>query len=244
MKNMKRILNVKVIREVDTDPDTSYLGEYSDCATSEFSIDRAHSEDCDSVRPEIRAAKETLEHVQQTIGDLHNAVLAQYNGTLANEKLDAERDELDEAYNTVGELIETIDECDCSHAGHWSGREYRYFNPSFNYVDKHGNLADGNTPEEVRKYVRQDYERMESLNASQWCYIGIHAECEYQLAYGSVIQTLHSGGLWGTESDSEESYLESIEQEELSTLRAELKAIGFSTRAISTAFKNVEHKNE
>jgi hypothetical protein len=238
MKNTKRILAVRIIRECDTDRDTSYLGDYSNRATSEFSIDRAHSEDCDSVRPEIQSAKQTLEHVQQTIGDLHSAVLAQYNGTLANESLDLERAELDAAYDLVGELIETIDECDCSKAGRHDSREYRYFNPSDNYK--------GLPAEDQRKYVRQDYDRMESLNAGNWNYIGIRAEAEYGihapgLEKGGhyILQTITSGGLWGTESDSEESYLKSIEQEELSTLRTELKAIGFSTRAISTAFKSI-----
>lgn len=109
MKNTKRILSVTIKRMIDESPDTSYLGEYSNRSTSEFSIDRAHSEDCASVREDIKHAKQTLEHVQQTIGDIHNAVLAQYNGTLANEKLDAEKDALDDAYNEVGELIDDID---------------------------------------------------------------------------------------------------------------------------------------
>lgn len=252
MKNIKRILNVKVIREVDMDPDTSYLGEYSNRPTSEYSIDRAHSEDCASVSEDIRKAKETLEHVQQTIGDFHNAVLAQYNGTLANEKLDSERDALDEAYNQVGELFDSIDECDCRK--HYDSREYRYFNPSFNYVDKHGKPEEGNTPEDIRKYTRQDYDRMERLNRGDWCYIGIHAEAKIAIEntratnlgdgvpyFDSTIQHIRSGGLWGIESDSDKSYFAEVEAEQLSELRTQLKAIGFSTRAISAAFKNIGH---
>lgn len=103
-KNGKRILEVTIKRMIDEDPDTSWIGEYSQRATSEFSIDRAHSEDCASVRVDIQNAKRTLEHVQQTVGDIHNDVLAQYNGTLANEKLDSERDALDDAYDKVGSL--------------------------------------------------------------------------------------------------------------------------------------------
>src|SRR5437016_5696050 len=174
----KRILSVTVRRMIDDSPDSSYLGEYGNSPKSDYAIDRTHSEDCASVRADIREAKNTLEHVQQTIGDLHNAVLARYNGTLANEKLDAEKDALIEAYDTVRELIDSIGECDCGEHGDMSPREYRYFNPSFNYVDKDGNPSDGLTPEDVRKYTRQDYDRMERLNAGDWSFIGIRAEAE------------------------------------------------------------------
>ncbi len=242
MKKGKRILSVTLKRMVDESPDTSWLGEYSNRPTSEFSIDRAHSEDCASVDPKAKAAKKTLEHVQQTVGDLHNDVLAQYNGTLANEKLDSEKDALDEAYDVVGELIDSVDECDCGEHGDVQRGEYRYFNPSFNYVDEQGKALPENTPEEVRKYVRQDYERMESLNRGDWSFIGISAEAEVWNADTQVVQRIHSGGLWGIESDSEQSYLEEVEQEELSNLKVELKAYGFSARAISKAFENVQHK--
>ena len=250
MQKRKRILSVTLKRMIDDSPDTSYLGEYSNRPTSEFSIDRAHSEDCASVLPAVQDAKKTLEHAQQTIGDLHNDVLAQYNGTLANEKLDSEKDALDEAYDAVGELIDSIDDCDCGERGDMSSREYRYFNPSFNYVDKQGKALPENTPEEVRKYVRQDYERMERLNAGDWCYIGIRAETEVISntqgtgdKWHGVVQRVTSGGLWGIESDSDRDYLESVERDELANLRDELTALGFSKRAISTAFKNVERKD-
>jgi hypothetical protein len=237
-KQSKRILSVTIRRMINEDPDTSWLGEYSNSPSSEFSIDRAHSEDCASVRADIQIAKDTLEHVQQTIGDLHNAILAQYNGTLANEKLDSERDALDAAYDEVGQLFDELDECDCGERGDMRRGEYRYFNPSSNYKDCE--------PEEIRKYTRQDYERMESLNAGQWCFIGIGAEARILLPSGTsqVISKIQSGGLWGIESDSDKSYLAEVEQEELSALRTELKALGFSTRAISTAFKQIERKEE
>src|SRR6266853_6006175 len=55
-------------------------------------------------------------------------------------------------------------------------REFQYFNPSFNYVDETGNPKDGLTPVQVRKYVQEDYRRMENLNAGQWSYIGVIAK--------------------------------------------------------------------
>jgi hypothetical protein len=240
----KRILSVTIKRMVDDSPDTSWLGEYSNTPANEFAIDRAHAEDCASVRPDVQQAKKTLEHVQQTIGDLHNDVLAQYNGTLANEKLDAEKDALDAAYDAVSELIDSIDECDCGFSGHWNNREYRYFNPSFNYVKKAGTPLDL-TAEEVREYTRQDYERMERLNRGDWCFIGIVAHAEIGLSRPGntyLIELVHSGGLYGLESDAGE-YLESVEQDQLADLKQVLKDLGFSSRAISQAFKNVERKD-
>ena len=237
MKNSKRILSVKIKRMFDDSPDISYLGQYSNRPESEYAIDRAHSEDCASVTPETLKAKETLEHAQETVGNIYNAVLAQYNGTLANETLDAERDALDEAYDLLGELAGEVTECDCWRAGRMDSREYRYFNgPIENY--------EGESPEDIRKHIRQDYDRMESLNNGQWCYIGIRADAEVLVPMGEkphgVIQTITSGGLWGIESDSDASYLESIGREELADLRGQLKALGFSTRAISAAFKSAE----
>jgi hypothetical protein len=249
---MKRIPNriesVVIRRMIDDSPDTSWLGEYSNRPTSEYSIDRAHSEDCASVRVDVKGAKQTLEHAQQTVGDLHNDILAQYNGTLANEQLDAEKDALDEAYDAIGELIDSVDECDCDEHGDMERNEYRYFNPSFNYVSSTGKIQDGLTPEDVRKYTRQDYERMESANRGDWCFLGIRAEAEISIPSGpgySTLQTIHSGGLWGIESDSDKSHFAETEANELADLRTQLYALGFSKRAIASAFKpeNIQHKD-
>src|ERR1700677_2990868 len=46
MKNMKRIAKVTIKRLTDESPDTSYLGEYSNRAESDYAIDRRHSLDC------------------------------------------------------------------------------------------------------------------------------------------------------------------------------------------------------
>jgi hypothetical protein len=144
---------------VDDSPDMSWLGEYSDTATSEYSIDREHS---------------------------------------------MARD------------------------------EYQYFNPSANYK--------GETPENMRKYVLRDYERMESLNRGDWCFMGVRAEAEIVL--GGIRQTIASGGLWGIESDSNKSYFTEIETEQLAELREQLHIVGFNKRAISVAFKNVEREEQ
>lgn len=114
-------------------------------------------------------------------------------------------------------------------------REYRWFNPNANNYE-------GCTDEECAKYCRQDYERAESLNAGQWSYIGIIAKAVVVSANGTI-QTLRSSGLWGVESDSGKDYMAEVARDELANLRAELEAFGFSTRAISYAFKNVTRKD-
>jgi hypothetical protein len=137
-------------------------------------------------------------------------------------------------------------ECNCS-GGDRGRNEYRYFNPSFNYVDKNGQ-PQGMTEADVIKYTRQDYERMERLNAGGWCFVGVRADAEYSLEAGMhgerLMQRLHSGGCWGIESDSDKDHFKSIEDEELSGLEAQLHAIGFSKRAIAAAMRNVERAEE
>lgn len=89
----------------------------------------------------------------------------------------------------------------------------------------------------MKKNAEADYARMVSYNNEEWHYIGIVAEAELEIC--GTIQTLSSAGLWGTESDSDEDYLKSIESEELGQLREILTGAGFSKRAISTAIKSI-----
>jgi hypothetical protein len=100
MKPSKKILTVTIKHLIDESPDTSYLGEYSNKAASDYRIDRKHAEDCPSF----------------------------FYGS---------------------------DECSesCS-ADNVPRGEYRFFNPSFNYVGDDGEAVDGLTPDDVRKYIR------------------------------------------------------------------------------------------
>jgi hypothetical protein len=61
---------------------------------------------------------------------------------------------VDKAMDTVRDLRNDAPFDDDSVS--WNRREYRYFNPSDNYK--------GEPAEDIRKYVRQDYERMEAYN--------------------------------------------------------------------------------
>lgn len=230
MKISKRILAVRIKHMVDEGSEPSdYLGQYARSPTSEFSIDRAHTEDCASVKyfPEHRldAGKVPCEFCEEL-------------------ECDYSCDE-----STMGP------ECDCGERGSYSSGEYRYYNPSCNYVDKHGKALPENTPEEIRKYVREDYQRHENWNNQHWYYLGIRAEADVQYpAYGGVpptapkivleCDTIKSMGLWGIESDSEKSDFAEVAQEELGNLRAQLTELGFSKRAIATAFKSIKEVNE
>lgn len=236
-KSMKRIHKVTIKRMIDESPaDTSWLGEYTGDATSNFSIDRAHDLDCPQQTYNTPTAE--LEQLECAIAYLNSQTYAPIP--------DAQAEAIQDAQNLLIEAQTSIeDDCNCNQGGNWNNREYRYFNPSFNYVDKNGNALPKNTPEDVRKYVAQDYARMERGNAGDWCLIGIRAEAEYSVGTsrnGYLAQEITSGGLWGIESDSEESYLKSVEDEELIDLSVQLKGIGFSGRAIAAAFKNVERE--
>jgi hypothetical protein len=188
MKTMKRIQKVTIRRILDTNPDTSYLGEYSNKRESEFSIDRAEDS---------------------------------------------------------GER-----ECDCT-LGTLGHNEYRWFNPGS--VEKFDPLAtwiptdlEGSARQvywyqAMKQNAIQDFERMESLQNQNWYYLGIRAEAEIQVE--GISQDISSGGLWGIESDSDREYLEEIERDELADLKGILKGLGFGSRAISQAFKEIQHKD-
>jgi hypothetical protein len=227
MKNSKRIAKIVIKRMADTDPDTSYLGEYSNSAKTDYAIDRKHSEDCQS---QEYNHTETVEQLERIISYL-SAV------TYETDSPEDVRETASEAQNVLIDLQNDAQECDCS-GGDQERNEYRFFNGCVeNYK--------GESPENIRKYVRQDYERMESLHRGNWCYVGIRAEAEVLIpADGhSISQEITSGGLWGIESDSDKSYLAEVEQEELSELRRQLYALGFSKRAIATACKDVKHED-
>jgi hypothetical protein len=237
VKNTKRILEVKIIRAIDTDPDTSYYGEYSTRPDSEFSIDRA----TDEFQGDIDNGRDWLNRVSSFLEDRLS------DGERGEDSCyDEPEQDWKDAAKTIEEILNDAPFDDDSVS--WNSREYRYFNPSDNYK--------GEPAEDIRKYVRQDYKRMEAYNRQEWYYVGVRATAEVELSaqinkgcvsghevYNKSIQTIRSGGLWGIESDSDRAYLEQIEKEELSDLRDSLKMLGFSTRAISAAFKNVVRKD-
>jgi hypothetical protein len=233
---MKRIPNkiesVVIRRMIDESPDTSWLGEYSNRPTSEYSIDRAHSLDCSSVALNADKAQTALENARGTVAELQ--ALEPSSDTL-------EWEALEDAYYQLDGLVDQVKECDCDERGDMERGQSRYFNPC------HENYK-GIPEEEIRKYCVQDYERMERLNRGDWCFLGIRVEAEISIPSGpgySTLQTIHSGGLWGIESDSDKSHFAETEANELADLRTQLYALGFSKRAIAIACKaeNIQHKD-
>src|SRR5438552_12437375 len=86
---------------------------------------------------------------------------------------------------------------DRSKLGHLDPREYRFFN-----ADNVSNM----------KEAMENYQRALSYGVS-WSMFGIQAFADVLVPLGDsarpndwMVQTIHSGGLWGIESDSEQSY--------------------------------------
>lgn len=111
---------------------------------------------------------------------------------------------------------EYLTNCDDEHEIPRKCRNYRFFLP-YAGGEKQGTA-------DYQKYGKQDYDRMESLNGGNWCFIGVQAEAEvsYPVAGGSNghrrLETFTSGGLWGIESDSDDDYLAETENEQLTDL--------------------------
>jgi len=226
-KAQKRILSVTVKRMIDDSPDTSYLGEYSNTRESEFTIDRAHAEDCASLEANHF---QTVERLERIIGHLNAWRMEE-----GDKPESTEWEPLDESIDALVSLQDEAMECNCG-GGDMGRGELRYFNgPVENYK--------GESSEDIREYVRQDYDRMESLNRGDWCFMGMRAEAEVQTG-SDVVQRITSGGLWGIESDSGREHLEETQREELAQLKDELAGLGFSRRAIATAFKDVQEKGD
>lgn len=121
---------------------------------------------------------------------------------------------------------EYVANCDEDHNFPEKGREYRFFTP-YACGEKTGSP-------DYQKYGKQDYNRMESLNRGDWCFIGIIAEAEisYPVTGSSNghrrLESFSSGGLWGIESDSGDDYLERMENEQLDDLWKHLKQFGIN----------------
>jgi hypothetical protein len=134
----------------------------------------------------------------------------------------------------AGEFFEKLPE-DYEFPG--KGREFRCFKP----------CAGGEEvgTKEYYEYGMQDYKRMEALNRGDWSFVSIAAEATILTPVNCtpaahLINRIHSGGLWGIESDSDKEYLEEVKRDELAGLRQALSILGFSKRQIDKAFKNVE----
>jgi hypothetical protein len=83
-------------------------------------------------------------------------------------------------------------------------------------------------------YAEQDAERREAYRRGDFSMVGVVAEADVVIE--GITQTLKSGGLWGTESDSGEEYIQEIAADEYADLRKILTSIGVSTSQLPTEF--------
>jgi len=133
---------------------------------------------------------------------------------------------------TEGKMLKTL-ERDKNYEIPEPGREYRFFKPYAGEEEPGTRL--------YIKYGKQDFDRMEHLEKGNWYFMGITAEARVHLG-SDIVQRIHSGGLWGIESDSGEAHIKEAEQGEMGALRDQLKAIGFAEEYIDEAFKSIKEE--
>lgn len=210
----KEIRSIVMRRVGDSDPDLSYLGSYSNQA-GPYSIDRRGPEPGDEAS--CKTCYWTIRYDEP--GGWHH-ITQESEPYTETEEAEAGHDA----------------EPDREYRGHGlESGSYVYFNPVWqNYADGKGNLAD---EKEDMRYMRQDFERMESYHRGEWGMVGVYARASITVA--GIIQTVQSGGLWGIESDSDESYFAEIEAEQLSELVTVLEELGFERTAIDEACEDV-----
>lgn len=84
-------------------------------------------------------------------------------------------------------------------------------------------------PEQFDEEQRKAEERMEAWLNDEWEFIGVMAKGTIYIPIGGKsfrVMELQSAGLWGIESDADDSYIESVFQEERDGLMDELKTLG------------------
>ncbi|MBN8691228.1 MAG: hypothetical protein J0L72_10655 [Armatimonadetes bacterium] len=85
-------------------------------------------------------------------------------------------------------------------------------------------------------YAREDSERLQDFRAHNWWFESCRAEAEVRYETGDGCfrtERLTSAGLYGIESDSDQAYRRSVEQDELADLSSHLERFGVA-RSILT----------
>ena len=93
-------------------------------------------------------------------------------------------------------------------------------NPDLSYLQQ--DYKDENvTNEENEKYQKQDKQRLDDYYKGNWHMIGIKASTDLWVdynGYSQIIGNIHSGGLWGNESDFSDD-IKDIDKEQLEELK-------------------------
>lgn len=89
---------------------------------------------------------------------------------------------------------------------------------------------EGEAPEDIAKYQAQDAQRIQAYNRGHWGMVGIRAKAEIMVPSGInggyiTIVTIKSPGLWGIESDSDESYFAEEYRNQVDELKTIIEAI-------------------
>jgi len=92
--------------------------------------------------------------------------------------------------------------------------------PVLSHLDQ---FKDSKDPEE-QKYYKENQKRLALFHEGYLTMIGIKAQAE--IIVNGVIQRISSGGIWGIESDSGQSFFDEVYKEQLSTLRDILLELG------------------
>ena len=208
---MKRIIEVSIVTICETQPDLSFIGEYTDKA-SDWVIVREEGEYLAELNQ--KAAKEAY----------------------AKYVYDCEHSEDEKGYGknpiAFGAWQEDNQiEYDLPN----KSREYRFFKP-YAGGEKEGTedykkygLQDF---ERMESYERQNWcmTGIKAVAKIQTSEDGKDWLCN----------EISSGGLWGIESDCGEDYKKEVADDQLAELRNALKAFGFNNRQIDQAFQDVK----
>jgi hypothetical protein len=92
--------------------------------------------------------------------------------------------------------------------------------------------------EQVQKWIERDRQRRAEYGET-WHMIGIFAEASIQTSEDGRIwmcNMIRSSGIWGVESDSNESHMQELETEQFEELRGILTDPGFTAAETETAF--------
>jgi len=84
-------------------------------------------------------------------------------------------------------------------------------------------------------FLEQDEfaDRLAAYKGGEFIFVGVRAEAE--VAVEGVLQTITSGGVWGTESDSEAEHFVELGADQYAELRRILKTVGVPTSEIPEA---------
>lgn len=92
------------------------------------------------------------------------------------------------------------------------------------------------THKKVLSWIIQDHKRYNKFNNGELCQYGIKAEAEINTSIGGgnwLINHVSSGGLWGIDEDSGNSYFDEVQKEQLEDLKILLKELGFTQEQIN-----------